>query len=354
MRKLCIIYERINKMRKRFMAALLTLLFVSTVYITASAETEAAEYKLLCTRGACITSSSVLYEGEYRTAVNERFVTTSDSHAVLMGDTHIIDIASGARINAEKNIFLELGVIGVQAVSDESVLYTGTEEAHLSAGGRAVIRVDDYGNTFNYCLKGELKLISTENKKSITLNEGEYVAVTVKRAIRDVRGFEQSDIDKLSISFTERNSCTTDDKTEALPIDTVEHDLSEYGAVRETENDTIFKLVNTSAEAVNGIFYVGGGRCNFEVYNSELEKIGGGNQSKDVNIMANTGDEFYVYIHSDDGTARMLYNKKYVSVYERAFELLKELALPAIVALAAFAVYVVLKEHKKNARKPKF
>lgn len=340
-------------MAKRFMAVLLMILFMSTLYTEANAEVDNTEYMLLCNSGVCITSDAAVMENEYKSIGNDRFVTAKNSYAVLIG-AGIIDIAPETRMNIDETILLEEGAVGIQSEAEETMLSTGTEQAYVSAYGKALIKVDDYGNTFNYCINGELKLISTENNKSVILNEGEYVAVTVKRAIRDVRAFEQSEADKLSVRFTELKNGLPSTAKAASMLAVEEYDFNADGAVCKMNANTVRKFINASDNEVSRLLRFGGNDCNFEIYNSKMELIGEGASGGKVHIVSSAGSEFYVYMYADTDEMYTLYNDRYISVYERAFGILKELALPAVAALAVLVVYTLIRERRKNTSKPKY
>lgn len=349
-------------MKKRLIILAILTAFILTAYTKASAFTDETQYKLVCTKGVCITYDTAVYAGEYKNIKSERFTSAQDSYAVLIG-ADIIDIAPGTSVDVDDSdgLFLREGVIGIQPQKGDAEVHTKTERAYISADGKAVIKVDDYGNAFNYCIKGTLRLVSTDDGNDISINEGEYVAVTVKRGIKTVKKYAESDIAKTGIIFTESIDDAEMGKTEALKTDIVEYDFGTEGSVCSIKTNTVCKFKNTAEDTVSAILYLNCGvnDAGLTIYNQNLELLSksshiSGSSKPNVRITSDSESEFYVYVSSANEAEHTLFSQKYISVYQRAFNILKKLALPAVAALLVFFIYGIFKDRKKPSKKPKY
>lgn len=349
-------------MKKRLIILAILTAFILTAYTKASAFTDETQYKLVCTKGVCITYDTAVYAGEYKNIKSERFTSAQDSYAVLIG-ADIIDIAPGTSVDVDDSdgLFLREGVIGIQPQKGDTEVHTKTERAYISADGKAVIRVDDYGNAFNYCIKGTLRLVSTDDGKDVSIDEGEYVAVTVKRGIKTAKKYAESDIVKTGIIFTESIDDAEMGKTEALKTDIIEYDFGTEGSVCSIKTNTVCKFKNTAEDTVSAILYLSCGvnDAGLTIYNQNLELLSkssliSGSAKPNVRITSNSGSEFYVYVSSANEAEYTLFSQKYISVYQRAFNILKKLALPAVAALLVFFIYGIFKDGKKPSKKPKY
>ena len=85
-----------------------------------------------------------------------------------------------------------------------------------------------------------------------------------------------------------------------------------------------------------------------------IAEVAMGSSKSNTRITSDSQSEFYIYIYGTDVTQRKLFNERYISIYERSFNILKTLALPAVVAIVIFIIYGLIKSKKNTQSKPKF
>lgn len=347
------------KLFKKAVLLLVSILIFSFGALGANAQAD-TEYTLICKKGMCFTEDTMISAGEYHAFAEEKsFITAKNSTAVIQLKTGIVDIAPYTRMTAGETLTLSEGAVGIVSNNGITAIQTPTETAYVSDGGKAAVRVDDYGNAFNYCIKGELKLVSTADKNEITLKEGEYIAVTVKRGIRILKDFSESDINEMNIEFTDPDTDISAGKTNAETMPVIEYDFGIDGEVSSLATNTVYHFKNISEDTVTRILYLNNGTdgVGFEIYNSALEliaEVAMGSSKSNTRITSDAQSEFYIYIYGTDGTQRKLFNERYISIYERSFNILKTLALPAVVAIVIFIIYGLIKSKKNTQSKPKF
>lgn len=347
------------KILKKAVLLLVTILIFSIGTIGANAQAD-IEYTLVCKKGMCFTADTMISAGEYYAFTEEKnFITARNSTAVILLETGIVDIAPYTRMESGKTLTLLEGAVGIESKNGIIEIQTPTETAYVSDAGKAAVRVDDYGNAFNYCIEGELRLVSTADKNEITLKEGEYIAVTVKRGIRILKNFNESDINEMNIEFTDSDVNIFEGKTQAETMPVIEYDFSNDGEVSSLMTNTVYQFKNVSEDTVTRILYLNNGTdgAGFEIYNSSLEliaEVAMGSSKSNTRITSDSQSEFYIYIYGTDGAQRKLFNERYISIYERSFNILKTLALPAVVAIVIFVIYGVIKNKRDTKPKPKF
>lgn len=319
-------------------------------------------YMLICKKGICFTQFHVMRQDDFCSLDSQHIVTASDSSSMIISDFACIDIAPDTRMKAGGRIMLEEGSVGIQCVNNEFQLETPTEIVYAHEGTKAAVHVDDYGNAFNYCIEGSVRLVSKKDNEEITLNAGEYIAITVKKGIRILKEVKSDDVDKLNIDFTALDGDIMNmlsGKNQAKEIGVIEYAFDSEGNIAEISTNSVYKVVNVSDDYISRVLYID---CDLEdaeiaVYDSDFNLVGKnsrkiGTLKPNVHIEGDADSEFYICIMSGKDANYYLSNEKYVSVYDRAFDLIKKILLPACIAMIIFIIYALIKN--KTKKKPTF
>ena len=257
------------------------------------------------------------------------------------------------------------GVILIEAITDVAIT-SKTQTLHVKSGAVALLHVDSYGNAFNYCISGTLDIQSV-GKKNASLNEGEYVAVTVKRDLKDIRDYTDEEIKDITMpskgwdyvsSIVNPLEKVTLDITELEKINvlTIDGEL-ENGVIDNVKTDTLYLVYAPSyvGHTIYVDFKVGEARV--ITLKSLLDIDKDSNESPRalkayVDQTMAPGDELYIYISTADDSIEAVTLKydKNRTIYERSYQLFKSLLLPAGVAFVLLViVLLVINKRKKTA-----
>ncbi len=333
---------------KRFLFSALALIFSFLLPASAFAETEGEGCTVYTKNGTVIADGVFINDGCSYTVNKGCFTTSARGNAVIDYAGAVIDTVSLTRMEMGDELTLLEGVIGVNAQSGDVKLATGTELAYIKSGARVMIRVDDYGNAFNYCLEGSVKLVSKVSEREITLNKGEYVAVTVKRQIREMRTFDDDEINEMGVSFTSK--LPEAEPLNAPNIEVFEDDFSDDGILGSINTNRVYKIKSASEYPVARVFYLDCDikSADIEIYGADMELIAensrsAGNLKPNVKAEGEADAEFYIYIRSVSDAEYDLYQERHISFYEKTFNSFKKLFIPALIAAACFIVWIIVK-----------
>lgn len=355
---------------KRLYITLIVLLvsFVPCSMSAVAEEEKEADNVIVCEKGVVVSPIYQVKEKEYCRSEDGSYCVLDRSYAKMLSAGGIISFAPETRFNIiENNVNLLMGAIGIESGKNEIVIQTGTEAAYVGVDSRIAIRVDSYGNAFNYCLKGSVRLVSTSDNNETTLNEGEYIAITVKRGIRILKPVKQSEIDEMDIKFisgtiSEYICNVTQGMNMASEYDVIEYDFAENSKIGEFKTNKVYKIVNISDRKIEHIFLADCGidkvsltliSSNF--YISEKSKTKMGTLHPNVTLKTESDDVLYLYLYSNELDTVALYSERYISIYEHSFNTMKKMLPPICIAILLFIVYSIVKKlFIKNKNKLKF
>lgn len=317
------------------------------------------EGKLICTEGMLFTKEYSLSKGCATATKESSFVVCPDSSAVLQNDCGIVNIAESTRLDIKDVIYVKEGIIAVDALTGEFNIETGTQKAVVPAGSRLTIRVDDYGNAFNYCTRGSVELYSKLNDSKMTLNSGEYIAVTVKRGFRILKPTSDGDVANLGINFAKAEDL--DRKfDEGHGIMGIKCDFLQDGDIADIESNGIYLLESDNGSIVSHTVYLD---CDNDeailcVYDTELNLIASSINEKRANkpnvtiLSEDSGKEYILCVYSKNDKVYSLKQIKYESMLDKGFDMVKSFAIPVFAALILFVIYGIVESKVK--KKPKF
>lgn len=344
-------------MIKRLLALFLTALFVCFSVPLAMAE-EQLTADIVCTKGMIVSADTFMSKGAGESLGGKTYAVCPSSYGVIRLDGGIVDVAASTWVDCTNGVFLKEGVVAVNATSGEVMVETGTQRAYIPQGSRLAIRVDDYGNAFNYCTEGAIRLFSKKNNSEMTLNAGEYIAVTVKRGFRVLDTITEEDVTKMGIGFTDAEDLPLQVNA-SQPVGALEADFSKEGEISKINSNSAFVISNTANKPWESIVYAD---CSVEravlcVYNTELGLVGSSTSVKtavkpNVTLLGENENKYIVCVFSNEQAEYSFMNQKYVSSFGKFFDGLKKMAIPFAVALAIFFCYELIS--RKVTKKPKF
>lgn len=323
---------------------------------------ETQNFKLFCIDGMVLTEEYSLCEGSALDIENElRFAVCPNSYAVLYNECGIVNISDTTWVNLGDKIYVEEGIVAVDALNGEIVVETETQLAFVSVGSRLTVRVDDYGNAFNYCTKGSVELYSKRNDEKMTLVSGEYIAITVKRGFRILKETNEDDVANLGVKFIE-TSVLEGNFGFKCEIEGISGNFAQDGDIGAVTSNRAYLLTGSdNTEVRSHTLYL---ECNNDeaiicVYDKDLNFIASSTNEKRANkpnvsvLPENTeGNEFIVCVYSKSDAVYMLKQIKYESVVDKGLGMLKSFILPVCIALVLFAIYGIVESKVK--KKPKF
>jgi len=266
------------------------------------------------------------------------------------------------RVSASEYRLIQ-GVMLIEAINDIAVT-SKTQTLRLNSGDVALLHVDGYGNAFNYCIEGSVDIQST-GKKNATLIEGEYVAVTVKRDLKEIRPYGNDEIKDITMpqkgpeyisSIENPISMVALDVTELEKMQVITLDGKlENGVIEGLHTNTLY-LVSASS-TIGHTVYVDfkPDEARVITLTSLLDIDKDSYKSKRalkayVDQAMSPGDELYIYITTADEGVEALTLKydKNRTIYERSYQLFKSLLLPAGIAFVLLIIVLVITNKKKK------
>lgn len=322
---------------------------------------ESESYKLACCKGMLFTTEYSLSAGKAIDVFDVCFELCPASYAVLQNNNGIVNVAESTLIDIKDgSIYVKEGIIAIDAINGDVYAETGTEKVQVKKGSRLTVRVDDYGNAFNYCTNGSAILYSKLNDKEMTLNSGEYIAVTVKRGFRILKETNNEEVEALGIVFATEDEVNSIEYSDFCAIDNIVGDFSQDGDIAKVVSNRVYFLTAQEGTTVSlHTLYL---ECDNEeailcVYDKELNIVASSLDEKlankpNVTVKTENSDGYIVCIYSDKDTEYFFKQVKYESTVDKVIAMLKRIALPACVALVLFAIYGVVET--KIKKKPKF
>lgn len=352
-------------MKKKYTCIVFAFLFsllLSVFSVDFANAQENQNFKLFCINGMVLTEEYSLSEDcAIEIDNNLRFAVCPNSYAALRNECGIVNISDATWINVGDNIYVEEGIIAVDALSGKIIVETETQMAFVCAGSRLTVRVDDYGNAFNYCTEGSVELYSKRNDESMTLVGGEYIAVTVKRGFRILKETNDDEVANLGVKFIEDNELESNFGSEC-EIKGISGNFAQDGDIATVGSNRAYLLTGSDNTQVKShTVYL---ECNNDeavicVYDKDLNFVASSTNEKRANKPNVTilpedteSNEFIVCVYSERNTDYLLKQIKYESVVDKGFNMLKSFVLPVCVALVLFGIYGIAESKKK--KKPKF
>ncbi len=342
----------------------LLFLFAFSFDSGACAQTSSS-FRLYSTERFALSTEAVIKEGHYVDFSSGKYLIPSEAAAVVIGeaDDSVIDAASGTVLlfTQDEAVYLEEGIIGISAYCDATVITTRTETVNIAEDSRFIIKVDDYGNAFNYCIKGSAVLKCIKTGDEVTLHAGEYIAITVKGNLRKLRTHTENEINELGVSFTSIDTLAHyTQQTES--VIKFENDFSEEGVLAETPSNSVYFITGTGEFGYSQVLYLSSenGDANtgkIVLYDHEFNFIAQsdnklGTLKPNVRVQGEKNTSFYVCVYGPTDTSFSLCNSRYISIYEKSFELFKKLIPLVLLVLVVFVIYSLISS--KFLKKPKF
>lgn len=349
-----------NRYVKVVFTAFLCLMICLLPLKSANAQ-ETGDYKLICTKGMLLTEDHSLSAGKAAAVEDIDFALCPNSYAVLQSDSGLVDIAQKTWVTLKDGIYVKEGVVAVDAMNDDIYVETGTQKATVKKGSRLTVRVDDYGNAFNYCTSGSATLYSKLNDREMTLNGGEYIAVTVKRGFRKLKETSDDDVKKLGIVFAEESELSDIAICDFDEINGIICDFSHDGDIAKLGTNRAYLLTPEEGTVISShTLYLD---CDDNaavlcVYDTKLNLVANSldePRANKPNVTVLSGDEGEKYIvcaYSQNDEEYSLGQIKYESTLDKVFDMAKSFVLPILAALALFAIYEII--GSKVKKRPKF
>lgn len=316
--------------------------------------------KLICLKGMVITNEYSLSKCCATEIKEASIVVCPDSCAVLQSDCGMVNITESTWVDIKDGVYVKEGIVAVDALYGEINIETGTQKAVVSPGGRLTVRVDDYGNAFNYCTGGSVELYSKLNDSSMTLNSGEYIAVTVKRGFRKLKDTSDEDVAQLGVIFTEFEDLNRNFE-DCCEIIGIKSDFSQDGDIESIKSNRMYLLESSDGSAIpSRTVYLD---CNNDeavlcVYDTNLNLIASSLNEKRANkpnvtiLSDDKSSQYILCVYSQNDVAYSLKQIKYESILDKCFDMVKSFAIPVLAALVLFAIYGIAESKVK--KKPKF
>lgn len=338
------------------------LCFMVCIFPVNTANAQKTEnYKLICNKGMLFTDKSSLSAGNAVEVEDARFALCPRSYAVLQSDMGIVNIVESSRIGIKGGIlYVEEGIIAVDALNGEINIETGTQRAQIPVGSRLTVRVDDYGNAFNYCTKGSVTLYSKLNDSKMTLNSGEYIAVTVKRGFRILKETSDEDVSLLGVVFVSENELSGINVGSYDAMESIVGNFAQDGDIAGVASNRAYLLTAEEGTAVMAhTLYLecANNDAVLCVYDTKLNLIASSLDEKrankpNVTVKSESNGGYIVCVYSDNATEYQLKQIRHETTVDMVFNMLKRGILPVCVALVLFAIYGIVETKRK--KKPKF
>lgn len=351
-----------NRYAKVVFTAFLCLMICLLPLKSANAQ-ETGNYKLICTKGMLLTDEYSLSAGKAAIVEDIDFALCPNSYAVLHSDSGLVDIAqkSWVTLKEDGTLYVKEGVVAFDAINNDIYVETGTQKATVKKGSRLTVRVDDYGNAFNYCTSGSATLYSKLNDREMILNSGEYIAVTVKRGFRKLKEISDDDVKKLGIVFAEENELSNIAICDFDEINGIMCDFTRDGDIAKLSSGRAYLLTPEEGTVISShTMYLD---CDDNaavlcVYDTKLNLIANSldeTRANKPNVTVLSGDDDEKYIvcaYSQNEAEYSLRQIKYESTLDKVFDMAKSFVLPILAALVLFAIYEIV--GSKVKKKPKF
>jgi len=319
-------------------------------------------YTVSCTKGMVISDDGYLPYGCGITLDEDtKLIVCPGSRAVLQNGKAqgFVSAFGDTRITVGKLVYVDEGLIAIVTYDDEINVETGTQTACIAPRSMVVVRVDDYGNAFNYCVEGNVELYSKLNKTEMTLNASEYIAVTVKRGFRILKETSLEQIKEIGADFDE---VTIDIEVidDFVDYGEISSDLADEGEIAKVNNNTAYLLKHSDGGHVNGVFFVDcpQGDAVLSVYGTGMNKIGSSylapnSNMPNVTVVAEKEDERYIVcVYSSKKDELTLKRNKYHGMLDQFFGIFKRFAIPFAGAVVMFVIYEYV--IKRFIKRPKF
>lgn len=349
---------------KKGLAILLAVIFCISAASVVYAEEETPVFSLAAQAGNIVLTSSeedcVLPEGEsavwgYSMVCVPEYGQASVSVSGAGEEMQLLLTSFTRLSNSEGGLTLREGVVGIAYHSGDTVLETPTEIVEFLEPSRLIIKVDDYGNAFNYCLEGSVSLIGRASQETVTIKAGEYVAVTVKKDIKTVSEYDAEDIDELNVDFAALSTKTAVDDAALQEMRSLEVVFGSEDTICDISRGEIVKI--TAASGIAHDIFV---ECDDEdaeivIYDSDFQLIQTSLKSKRalkpyVYISGESESTFYVQLAESKEDSLSLRYKESKSIYVRSIELVKSWGIPILVALAVFLIFYFVTSKLRKKR----
>lgn len=348
---------------KKGLAFLLVAIFCLSTASAVYAEEEAPVFSLTAQTGNMVLIGSdaaqVLPEGEsavwrYSMACVPEYGQACVSVSGAGEEMQLLLTPLTRMSNSEGGLTLREGVVGIDYQSGNTVLETPTEIVEFLEPGRLIVRVDDYGNAFNYCLEGSVSLFGRASEETVTIQAGQYVAVTVKRDIKSVSEYDAEDIDELNVDFTALKAETAADDAALQEMRSLDVVFGTEDTICDISRGEIVKITATSGIAHDVFVECDDEDAEIVIYDSEFQLIRSSLKSRGalkpyVYVSGESESVFYVQLAESKEDSLSLRYKESKSIYVRSIELVKSWGIPILVALAAFLIfYFVTSKFRKK------
>ncbi len=348
-------------MKKRLIILTVTAIILSIISFSSVSGAENS-FAVYCKKGFVFTDSFYYTASCGSDADTGLYTISENSQAVFLAKDRSaeINVSGPALIEiTEEGFWVKEGVASVRTFSDGTTVYTGTETALISSGTKIALRVDDYGNTFNYCTKGTALLTARLDGGEYTLSDNGYIAVSVKKGIRIPDSVKQKDIEKYGIVYSDafQSQLLTPQNGKSKIKEIVAGYNGENVFISEEKTNAVYKIKNGSGADISAVLYVESNINNAKLlaYNSEqelIQKSSNANGALMPNVHVTNSADGYVYliITSDISDTLKLYSDPYSDIYSMSFETIKKMLPIAGAALAAFIIYELIR--RKVSKRP--
>ena len=349
-------------MKRIFLFVFSIVLALNVVGVAFAEECNTEAYTISCVKGMVIKESGYLPFGYGITPSEDiALVVCSGSRAVLQKgeDQGFVNVFGDTRITVGQSIYVDEGLIAIVTYDNEISLETGTQTACIAPESMVVVRVDDYGNAFNYCVEGNVELYSKLNKTTMTLNTSEYIAVTVKRGFRILKETSLEQIKELGADFDEV-IVDIEAIDDFVGYGEIASDFSAEGEIAKVTDNTAYVLRHSDGSFVTGVLFVDcpQGDAVLSVYDTRLSKVGSSylapnSNMPNVTVVAEKEDERYivcVYFSKKDELT--LKRNEYQGMVGQVFGIFRRFAIPLVGAIVMFVIYEYI--IKRFIKRPKF
>ncbi len=345
------------KLCKKIIFAALCAVMLLSLCGTGLAQTSNSDV-IQCTRGMMLTADFTASASDAVSVAQRKYVVCADSYCIMKLQGGFADIGELTQFDIGESLFLKEGVIAFQAGGSELQMETATQKAYIHPDAKLAVRVDDYGNAFNYCLEGSVKLYSKLDDDSMTINAGEYIAVTVKRGFRKLKLITIDDITDMGVSFSASGAVFCD-VTEPESIGEISSDFKHDGKIADIDTNKAYWLEHSENGYISHLIYAG---CNANeaimcIYDSELNLVGSSHKDKsalrpNVKLESEKNSRYIVCVYNSKAANLELMQEKTMSLVDRAVGIVKRFAIPFLFAIVAFGIYCLA--DTKSKKKPRF
>ena len=257
---------------------------------------------------------------------------------------------------SEGGITLREGTVGIDHRSGVIFMETPTEMIEFDGPAKLIVRVDDYGNAFNYCTEGSVTLRGRASNETVTIGAGEYVAVTVKKDIKTVSAYKEKDVQELNVDFAAL-SPTAGIEAAFAPISVTEIDeeLEESGVLCTLMRGEMLQISTKVLLAEDLFVECGPKEAELALYNGEGKLLASSDKSSlarnpYVNVESKADTAFFVQLVRAPEEEMALHYFRHQSIYTRSLDLVRSWGIPLAAALVLFLIYSGISSRLKKKK----